>query len=171
MATPAERFTPVPVEQRAVLRLWRPPELAPTGPGTESPEGPESIDDESDEAFTAAADPVPAPSASIAEQPVGNLDEALNIEAVEIDRIVPASGNLAVCGQQFWLGPARAGHKLTLWIDTTTVHLSLDGQHLKTLPCRLTSIDLARLRAQGARPAARHHRPDPPGPNSAPGFQ
>jgi hypothetical protein len=40
-----------------------------------------------------------------------------------------------------------------LWIDTTTVHLSIDGQHLTTLPSRLTSIDLARLRAQGARPA------------------
>ena len=52
-----------------------------------------------------------------------------------------------------WLGPQRAGRKLTLWIDTTTVHLSLDGQHLKTLPSRLTSIDLARLRAQGARSA------------------
>lgn len=32
MATPAERFVPVPIEQRAVLGLWRPPELAPTGP-------------------------------------------------------------------------------------------------------------------------------------------
>jgi transposase InsO family protein len=30
MATPAERFVPVPIEQRAVLGLWRPPELAPT---------------------------------------------------------------------------------------------------------------------------------------------
>jgi hypothetical protein len=77
---------------------------------------------------------------------------------VEIDRIVPASGNLGVCGQQFWLGPARAGRTLTLWIDTTTVHLSLAGQHLKTLPSRLTSIDLARLCAQGARPAG----PPPP---------
>jgi hypothetical protein len=33
------------------------------------------------------------------------------------------------------------------------VHLSLDGQHLKTLPSQLTSIDLTKLRAQGARPA------------------
>lgn len=82
----------------------------------------------------------------------------MGIDAVELDRVVPASGNLGICGQQFWLGPARAGHKLTLWIDTTTVHLSLDGQHLKTLPSRLTSINLARLRAQGARPAG----PPPP---------
>lgn len=70
----------------------------------------------------------------------------------------PVSGNLGACGQQFWLGPARAGRTLTLWIDTTTVHLSLAGQHLKTLPSRLTTVDLARLRAQGARPAG----PSPP---------
>jgi hypothetical protein len=66
---------------------------------------------------------------------------------------VPTSGNLGVCGQQFWLCPQRAGRTLSLWLDTTTVHLSIDGQHLKTLPSRLTSIDLTRLRAQGARPA------------------
>jgi hypothetical protein len=90
---------------------------------------------------------------STAQQPAGIGNEALAIDAVEIDRVVPVSGNLGVCGQQFWLGPQRAGRTLTLRIDTTTVHLSLDGQHLKTLPSRLTSIDLARLRAQGARPA------------------
>ena len=33
------------------------------------------------------------------------------------------------------------------------MHLSLAGQHLKTLSSRMTSTDLARLRAQGARPA------------------
>jgi hypothetical protein len=27
-------------------------------------------------------------------------------------------------GQQFWLGPHRAGQPVTLWIDTTTVHLA-----------------------------------------------
>jgi transposase InsO family protein len=153
MATPAERFTPVPVEQRTILGLWRPPELAPTGPGPDIPESPESIEDEPDEPLVAAARGFSATDASPATQPAGTAEETVAGEAVETDRIVPASGNLAVCGQQFWLGPARAGRTLTLWIDTTTVHLSIDGQHLKTLPSRLTSIDLARLRTQGARPA------------------
>jgi hypothetical protein len=148
MTTPAERFRPIPVEQRAVLGLWRPPELAPTGPG---PDSTEPIDDEPKEPV-AVADPVPETDASTTQQPVETSTEALAIEAVEIDRIVPTSGNLGVCGQQFWLGPQRAGRTLTLWIDTTTVHLSIDGQHIKTLPSRLTSIDLTRLRAQGARP-------------------
>ena len=30
-------------------------------------------------------------------------------DAVEVDRVVPPSGNMAVGRQQFWLGPARAG--------------------------------------------------------------
>lgn len=59
---------------------------------------------------------------------------AVDLDAVEIDRVVPASGNLRVCGQKFWLGPDRAGRTLTLWIDTTTVHLSLEGQHLRPRP-------------------------------------
>jgi hypothetical protein len=33
--------------------------------------------------------------------------------AVEFERVVPASGNLAVAGKQFWLGPARAGITVT----------------------------------------------------------
>jgi hypothetical protein len=40
-----------------------------------------------------------------------------------------------------------------LWIDTTTVHVAVDGRHLKTLPSRLSTRDLARLRADGADPA------------------
>ncbi len=168
MATPAERFVPVPIEQRAVLGLWRPPELAPTGPRGESVEDLDALDDQPDDPGPPATDPVAAPGASIVEQPVATHGQALGIDAVEIDRIVPASGNLGICGQQFWLGPARAGRKLTLCIDTTTVHLSLDGQHLKTLPSRLTSIDLARLRATALAPPAHRHRPDRRGPNCPP---
>ena len=67
-------------------------------------------------------------------------------DAVEVDRVVPASGNMTVGPQQFWLGPARAGQKVTLWIDTATVHLSIGGWRIKTVPSRLTEVDLARLR-------------------------
>jgi hypothetical protein len=42
---------------------------------------------------------------------------------------------------------------VTLWIDTTSVHLSIDGRRLKTLVSRITTADLARLRAGGARRA------------------
>jgi hypothetical protein len=33
MATPAQRFAPIPARQRAALTLWRPPELAAAPPG------------------------------------------------------------------------------------------------------------------------------------------
>jgi hypothetical protein len=76
--------------------------------------------------------------------------------------MVPASGNLAVRPQQFWLGPGRAGQQVTLWIDTTTVHLSIDGVRIKTLPSRYSTVDLTRLRRGGARPAG--PPPAPPSP-------
>jgi hypothetical protein len=74
-------------------------------------------------------------------------------EAVEVDRVVPPSGNLAVAGQQFWFGPRHAGRAVTLWMDSTTVHVSLDGKRIKTVPSRLSTADLVRLRASGARVA------------------
>jgi hypothetical protein len=70
-----------------------------------------------------------------------------------------------VGGQQFWLSPARAGQKVTLWIDTAPVHLSIGGWRVKTVPSRLSEVDLARLRRTDARPAG----PPPAGPS--PGAQ
>lgn len=73
--------------------------------------------------------------------------------AVELDKVVPASGNMSLCGSQFWLGPARAGQMVRFWIDCEWVHLSVGGQRLKSLRSRFTTSDLARLRSQGAVPA------------------
>jgi hypothetical protein len=73
--------------------------------------------------------------------------------ALEIDRVVPVSGNLWIGGQQVWLGPALAGKTVTIWVDETTLHVLADGTRLKTLPSRLTFVELARLAADGARPA------------------
>jgi len=73
--------------------------------------------------------------------------------ALEADRVVPPSGNLQVGGQQVWLGPALAGRAVTLWVDETSLHVLLDGTRLKTLPSRLGVTELARLAADGARPA------------------
>ena len=67
--------------------------------------------------------------------------------------MVPASGNMAIGPQQFWLGPGRTGQQVTFWIDTTTVHLTIDGWRIKTVPSRLSAIDIARLRQAGTRPA------------------
>jgi transposase InsO family protein len=132
MATPAERFRPVPQAGDDALDLWAPTDLEPiTSP-------PLAAGD-----IVAAAEPASWPN------------------AIEVDRVVPPSGNMWVGGQQFWLSPARAGQTVTLWIDTTTCHLSIGGWRIKTVPSRLSEVDLTRLRQADARPAG----PPPAGPS------
>ena len=65
----------------------------------------------------------------------------------------------AVVGRQLiWLGPARAGPQVTVWVDTERLHvLGLDGGRIKSTSSRLSQRDLAWLRAEGGRPA----RPSP----------
>ena len=140
MATPASKFRAVPHAEREALPLKVPPVLA-----------------------VAAGPPVSAPATDASPAVVSkpSLPPVANHAAVEIDRVIPASGNLRVGPQQFWLGPTRAGQTITLWIDTQTVYVRIGQHRLKTLPSRFTSSDLARLRAQGARPAG-----PPPGPPS-----
>jgi hypothetical protein len=129
MATPASRFRPVPEPERGVLALRLPPQLSSV---LQAPA--ETIGQES-------STPEPAEGGVISP------------DAVEIDRVVPPSGNLGVAGQQFWLGRHLVGTVVRLWIDTTTVHLSVGGRRLKTLPSRMTTNDLERLRKDGGRPA------------------
>jgi hypothetical protein len=100
--------------------------------------------------------PVPAPRAPI--DPDAMLVSADPAEPVEVDRVVPPSGNLMVGQQQIWLGPARAGLPVIVWADTDRLHvLGVDGGRIKTTASRLSQRDLARLRADGGRPG----RPSP----------
>jgi hypothetical protein len=137
MASPADRFRAVPPAERADLPLWLPADLTPLPAPPPPP--------------ATAAQPTTAAAAAGTAAIDGGT--GLPSDAVEVDRVVPASGNLQVAGQQFWLGPHRAGQPVTLWMDSTTVHVSVAGRHLKTLPSRLSGVDLARLRVDGARPA------------------
>jgi transposase InsO family protein len=85
---------------------------------------------------------------------------------VEFERVVPASGNLAVRGKQFWLGPAQAGVTVTFWADHDLIHLSIAGVRVKTLRSHLSTNDLAALAATGGRLAGPPPLP-PPEPGSA----
>jgi transposase InsO family protein len=140
MAFPADRFTPRPADQRLPLRLparlsaavaQLPPEPAPD---------------------TTTAAPEAAPDLPAALVVSSNGVDPVDL-AVEFTRVVPVSGNMTVCGQQFWLGPDRAGSSIAFWADTTVVHLLANGVRLKTVPSRLTVAHLQRLLAEGARPA------------------
>jgi hypothetical protein len=72
---------------------------------------------------------------------------------VEVDRVIPPSGNLWIGEQQLWLGPALSGRQVSLWVDAISLHVLLDGTRIKTVPSRLGATELARLAAHGARPA------------------
>jgi transposase InsO family protein len=135
MACPASRFTPAssPLELRLPAQL-----TADTSQPTPPPPGP---------------GPLPAPSVPAEAAPAPGTTAGAGQPAVEVDRVVPASGNLWIGGQQVWLGPALAGRQVTLWADAISLHVLLDGTRIKTLPSRLGATELARLASNGARPA------------------
>jgi transposase InsO family protein len=134
--TPADRFRPVPEEQRQLIELWLPPTLAPTDTA--------SVGNPVEEAV-AAADPW-----------LGG--------PVELDQVVPPSGNMWLAGRQFWLGPARAGLTVRFWASTEVIHLSIAGARVKSVASHLTVADLQKLVAAGA-----HNAGPPPIPTLTPG--
>ncbi|MEV6518543.1 IS481 family transposase [Micromonospora chalcea] len=86
--------------------------------------------------------------------------------AVEFERVVPASGNMQVCGKQFWLGPIRSGMTVTFWADTDVIHLLIAGTRIKSVRSHLSVNDLAALHRAGGRPAG--PPPLPPAPAGQP---
>jgi hypothetical protein len=136
MAFPASRFS----SALSTLELRIPAQLTAS---TRNPEPPRP------------ADPLPAPDppAAVAPEPVAAAGNGQLTLALEVDRVVPPSGNLWISRQQVWLGPALAGRLVTLWVDQASLHVLLDGTRIKTVPSRLGLPELARLKANGARPA------------------
>jgi transposase InsO family protein len=139
MAFPADRFIGRPADERLPLRL---PSALSTTTSRPAP------------VRAATLSPSPAVAPVVPVPPMLSTTGADQVDfAVEFTRVVPASGNLAVCGQQFWLGPDRAGATITLWADVTVVHLLVNGVRLKTVPSRLTVAHLNQLLADGGCPA------------------
>src|SRR5829696_3183225 len=124
--TPAERFSPIPDEQRNLVELWLPPVLAATTTRNAEEEPAESAE---------GGVAVPVPWAG---------------GPVELDRIVPPSGNMQLAGKQFWLGPHRSGQIVRFWASVDMIHLLIGGAKVKTVRSHLTVNDLARLITEGA---------------------
>jgi transposase InsO family protein len=123
--TPAERFSPIPEEQRHLVELWLPPVLAATTT--------RSAEEQAESAEGGVAGPVPWAGGP-----------------VELDRIVPPSGNMQLAGKQFWLGPHRSGQVVRFWAGVDMIHLLIGGAKVKTVRSHLTVNDLARLVTEGA---------------------
>jgi transposase InsO family protein len=151
MACPVDRFAPSqhdrpPAEELLPLRL--PANLVPVDP---------------------PPDPDPLAASELAVVPREDADApsaAMDYRGgpVEFDRVVPTSGNLAVRGQQFWLGPHRAGLTVAFWADHDVIHLTIAGTRVKSTRSHWTSNDLAIIAAHGGRPAG-----PPPLPPAEPG--
>jgi transposase InsO family protein len=123
--TPAQRFRPVPAEQRELLPLWLPGSLASVPEPASTPTAERAIDAR---AAPAAVDGGP----------------------VEFDRVIPPSGNLWAMGRQFWLGPQRAGRTVRFWAGVDVIHLSIAGARVKSLRSHLSTADLGQLANAGA---------------------
>ncbi|MFF7793990.1 IS481 family transposase [Streptomyces sp. NPDC007991] len=136
MQSPADRFTPVPEQERDMLGLRVPGMLALVPPQRTPPAEPEPVD-----VSPGLSELV---SAAVPVEPGG---------AVEFERVVPASGNLQVAAKQFWLGPARSGLTVTFWADTQVIHLLIAGSRIKSVRSHLSVADLAQLAARGGRAA------------------
>ena len=74
---------------------------------------------------------------------------------VELEVLVPASGNLQLIGRQLWVGRVLAGQPVHIWADLRSIHLSTsDGRLLKTVASRYSPDELALLHGHPtARPA------------------
>jgi Integrase core domain len=130
--SPADRFAPIPDQQRQLLPIWLPPALA--------------------AAPRVSADPVTSADHS------GTVELAATLTAgqpwpggpVELDKVVPPSGNMVLAGKQFWLGPARSGQLVRFWASVDLIHLFIAGTRIKTVRSHLSVTDLAQLIGQGA---------------------
>ncbi|MFF8100871.1 integrase core domain-containing protein [Streptomyces sp. NPDC016640] len=132
---PADRFTPVPEQERDMLGLRVPGMLALVSPQRTPPAKPEPAE------LSSVSAGLPKPVPAVVHRAPGG--------PVEFERVVPASGNLQVAGKQFWLGPARSGLTVTFWADTSVIHLLIAGTRIKTVRSHLSVEDLGRLAARG----------------------
>jgi transposase InsO family protein len=126
--TPADRFEPAPAEQRELLPLWLPAQLAAVATPARTPTAERAID-------------------------AGAAPEVVAGGPVEFDCVVPPSGNLGAMRRQFWLGPQRAGQTVRVWAGVDVIHLTINGARVKSLRSHLSVADLTQLAAEGALPA------------------
>jgi hypothetical protein len=151
--TPAERFAPVPQSQRDVLEMWLPPALS----ALTSPDHALRADDRD----ASSAEAIVAHGAAGGEDVGPFGPRPGDADPVELDLVVPASGNMKLGPQQLWMGPAHAGRTVRVWVDCDVVHLSRGASRVKTIRSRLSVADLCRLRAKGAVPAGPSPVPRP----------
>jgi hypothetical protein len=81
---------------------------------------------------------------------------------VEWDVPISPIGRLCLPGHQLKFSPILAGRVATVWADQRSIHVSVDGQLIRTRPSRFTSDQLRHLLATG-RPAGSEPAPSAAG--------
>jgi transposase InsO family protein len=140
---PADRFAPA---EAGGLELWLPASLE------VAPEPvPEPVSESERRAVSESGNPAEGsePADLPADLPVASREPGSGA-AIELERVVPPSGNMWLCGHQFWLGPERSGQVVRFWIDCEWVHLSIGAKRVKSLRSRFSVTDLDKLVAKGA---------------------
>jgi hypothetical protein len=101
----------------------------------------------------AAPRPDPGPAAPAG--PVPRLVLSPSGGAVEFETVISPAGVLSVLPrvQRLKLGQALAGQAARVWADEVTVHVTIGGRLVKTVPSALDAENLAELRMRGAAPA------------------
>jgi transposase InsO family protein len=172
MAFPADRFGPGQARRAAAEGLL-PLRLPAVMTGVASSASPTAAGTDDDRPATATATGTGTATATATATAVDSDPQVATTASaqavyrggpVEFDRVVPPSGNLAVRGKQFWLGPHRAGLTVRFWADEDVIHLSIAGARVKSVRSHLTTADLVALAAAGASPAG-----PPPLPPAQPG--
>jgi hypothetical protein len=186
MAFPAEVFIPRPADERLPLRLPTaltvaapaPRPAPPTGgspeptlpaPPVVSPNGGEPVHlavergsrpcrRGSPPASCGSCSPTAAAPAGPSPLPAGDSEGGI---AVEVDRLVSATGLIGLAGRRHQVGSQFAGRRLTVRLDRGLLQLVDQGVLLRSLPNPLTPAEQARLR--DARPAG-----PPPTPSAEP---
>lgn len=115
----------------------------------------------------AAADQEPQQASAVTVAVIDVPPSPVGSDAVEFEAVVPPTGeiNLLQGRQRISLKSGLAGRTLTIWADQRSIHVTLDGHLLRSLPSRLTPQDLNQLRMRGARTAG----PAPASPALQPG--
>jgi hypothetical protein len=62
---------------------------------------------------------------------------------VELDQVVPPSGNMWQAGRQFRLGAARTGLIVWVWASTDVIHLSIAGVRVTSVAWHLSGAGAA----------------------------
>lgn len=129
---PADRFTPA---GDGTVPLWLPPSVAAVA------------------ALEPSSETRTRTGNCVTEQAPMSAREPGSTTPLELDLVVPPSGNMWLRRQQFWLGRERAGLLVRFWVDCQWVHLSIGGQRIKSLQSRFSVADLDAIAAKGAVPA------------------